>query len=556
MGETFDFIVVGGGTSGCVVASRLANAPSAPKVLLIEGGSANDSPTLRTPENRWSIVYTEPSINWGYKTTPQSHLNGRELGCPRGRGLGGSSAVNFSSWIIGYQEDFNEWAGLVDDPCWKWEGRNGVKQRFRKIERVRDGIDDEQSKMVNRELLNLHSKDGMVDLSYSQIWGGQELLAFKIAKELEIDINGDPNSGNPSGMGIAPSTFFNGARVTAFTAYLSSPPPNLTILTNNVVAKVLFDDTKRAVGVSTLSGQVYYASKEIILSAGALDSPKILLLSGIGPADELSNLSIPVIQDLPGVGNNLIDHSLLFISFLLKPKAFQTGTQSTVSKDVGDPLLDTGSQASMAWLQSSAVLFSPEFYSLPESVKTHISKTCTHELICTNLAVGSLPPLRPDAEILTLVAAIMNCQSVGSVTLSSSDPSTLQVIDGAYLSHPYDRRVATEAVRGCLELSRAPAAQGLIEEAIIAPKSDSEEDIREFCKEQGSCGLHFAGTCKMGKERDGMCVVNNRFLVRGTKGLRVVDLSVAPLMMNNHTQSTCYLIGETAAEKIINEYGL
>lgn len=111
------------------------------------------------------------------------------MACPRGRGLGGSSAVNFCSWVIGYQEDYDEWADLVQDPCWKWEGRDGTKQRFRKIERVHDSIDEEQSKIVDRELLNLHSKEGKVDLSYSQIWGVQELLAFKMAKELEVDIS-------------------------------------------------------------------------------------------------------------------------------------------------------------------------------------------------------------------------------------------------------------------------------------------------------------------------------------------------------------------------------
>ncbi|TVY82721.1 Alcohol dehydrogenase [acceptor] [Lachnellula suecica] len=535
MADSFDFIVVGGGTSGCVVARRLADSRSGPKVLLLEGGGPNNSPDLLLPAQRSTLVFTNPELNWGYKSIPQSQLNDREILCPRGRGLGGSSAVNFSCWLVGDKEDFNEWAELVDDPCWRWDGEVGVKKRFRKIENVHNELTDEQAKYISREALDEHSHEGNVDLSYPKIWGQLEAWSIDAGKEYgQSEFNGDINSGNAVGFGLGPSTYYKGARVTAATAYLSNPPPNLTILTNSVVSKVLFNDSKRAIGVSTLSGLTFHASKEVVLSAGAFDTPKVLLLSGIGASIELAQHSIPIVHELPGVGKNLKDHCYLPMTVLLN-------TTATLKKKSSDPTSDVGNQTPMAWLSSPAVKSSPEFHSLPQPTRDFLQKVPSYEMICTSLDLGTNLP-RPDAETFMMIAAVMNPQSSGSITLGSSDPSMPMLIDLNYLSHPYDRRVAIEGIRAAMALSRVHTFVNISEEVLEGPKSESEEDIIEYCKEFVQPVYHFAGTCCMGREGDEMSVVDKEFRVRGTSGLRVADHSIAPLMVNNHTQSTCYLI--------------
>lgn len=174
-----------------MVARRLASSPSAPKVLLIEGGGPNNSLDLRAPDRRWTAAFIEPDQNWGYKSIPQPQLDNRIISCPRGRGLGGSSAINFSCWLIGDKNDFNHWADLVDDPAWKWEGEGGVKKRFRKIENVHESLTDEQAKYVSRHALDQHSHDGMVDVSYPHIWSNLDFWAMEAGKEYGVSRTGE-----------------------------------------------------------------------------------------------------------------------------------------------------------------------------------------------------------------------------------------------------------------------------------------------------------------------------------------------------------------------------
>ena len=205
MAEVFDFIIVGGksgeprsrcrqfliilgGTAGPVVANRLANSSSKPKVLLLEGGGSNKDDALRHPDLRFGAIMN-PDLNYGYKSIAQPQLDGREIQCARGRGLGGSSAINFCCWLIGHREDFNQWAEIVGDDAWSWEGHGGVKERFKKIEALHTNLDDEQATIVNKEAVKEHSKSGMVDLSYNQVWPELEWLSFKAAKEFGVRFN-------------------------------------------------------------------------------------------------------------------------------------------------------------------------------------------------------------------------------------------------------------------------------------------------------------------------------------------------------------------------------
>jgi choline dehydrogenase-like flavoprotein len=252
-----------------------------------------------------------------------------------------------------------------------------------------------------------------------------------------MTINGDLNSGDPTGWGIAPATYYKGLRVTSSSAYLNSPPANLTIKVNSPVSRVLFDESKRAVAVEILTGEVFRATKDIILSAGSLDTPKILLLSGIGPADDLSSLSIPLIQDLP-VGKNLKDHCFITSTLLLKP---QTEIPTIPAPAPTNPItsreaLITG-QAPMGWLSSPTVQSSAEFQALDENTKNHLLKIPTFELMNPGVAMAQdLPPLELGDKVITFLAAVMNAQSVGSVRLASTDPAVPALVDLNYLKSP------------------------------------------------------------------------------------------------------------------------
>lgn len=370
----------------------------------------------------------------------------------------------------------------------------------------------------------------------------------------QLRINGDINSGDPTGIGLGPSTFHNGLRVTASSAYLSSPPPNLTLTVDSFVSRVLIDDHKRAVGVETLSGETYTASKEIILSAGSLDTPKLLLLSGIGPAAELSALDIRVIEDVPGVGKNLTDHCYATSTLLLKP-------QAPLPVLALNPLLQVGLEVPMAWISSSTVKSSPEFKALALEKQNWLKKLPSYQFLLPDvpLAAERLGPeaFADGAKLMTFAAVVMNGQSRGSVSLSSADPTGPAINDVNYLSHPYDRRVMIEGLRAVTKFSEVPSIAAITERRLEGPPGDSDDEtFFEHAKIAVNPMWHFAGTCRMGKEGDESAVVDKEFKVKGLKGLRIVDLSVAAVLPNNHVQSTAYLVGETAAEKLIAEYKL
>lgn len=245
---------------------------------------------------------------------------------------------------------------------------------------------------------------------------------------------------------------------------------------------------------------------------------------------------------------------------------------------VADPLQAVGPQCPMAWLTSPTVKSSQEFLALPKETQCFLQKVPSFEFSTCNipLGVGVAEQLAPDSQVITFVAALMNPQSTGSITLSSANPSAPPKIDVGYVSHPYDRRVAIEALRTLVKYSKMPTFDTVTEKRLEGPASDSDEDIFEHVKKTVSPVFHYGGTCRMGRDGDSKAVVDTNFSVVGMKGLRVVDHSVAPLMVNNHTQSTAYLIvrstplvsfhgeiltthltqGETAAEKIIAEFGL
>ncbi|KAI9795241.1 MAG: hypothetical protein M1835_006137 [Candelina submexicana] len=561
---TSEVIIVGGGPAGCALAYRLASCRKAPSVTLIEAGGDNADVSLRVTADRYETFTTQPALNWGYKTVPQEHAKGKQLDYSRGRGLGGSSAINFSVFTHGPRDDYDEWARLVDDDIWSWEN---VKRRFKRIEAY-ESVKDKKIRRYIQPEPGAHGHDGPVKVGFPDIFEKGIVEVIDAAEEAGLPINKDLNSGNPIGMGVPPSTSSMGQRVTAASSYLVDAPKNLTIVTHTPAIRILFDG-KKAVGVES-SGKRFFASKEVILSAGAIDSPKILLLSGVGPEQELRTHGIAVLEDLPGVGKNLHDHNVVPLVVVQKPgtndrpslfdnaEALAAAREQWL-KDYTGPLASFYSAMAMGFFKSDAVLRSGEFQALPKSTQDFLRReTVPHFEIGSGLPrLGLEDDDTQKGETTTTYEAFwMNPQSVGELKLQSSNPKDLLLMDPRALSHPFDRRVAIETMRTCMDLLETPLLAKNTLRCASAPKSKREDDIYDYIQKNIFSSWHMCSTIKMGKPDEAGTCVDKDFRVVGLENLRVVDMSIVPLIPNAHTQSTAYLIGETAAEKLINEYSL
>lgn len=567
----YDFIVVGSGPAGSSVAWRLAHSKKAPSVLIIEAGGNNSNHDLRVSGDRWTSRFN-PELNYGYKTIPQKHIDDRVIDYDRGRGLGGSSAINFAVWNIGPKDDHDEIARLTGDDDWKWEN---ARERYKRIESYHGFVPEipsGQKKWLNPNPGD-HGKDGPINIGMPNIWEPTLTQLVDIWAESGYKLRADLSNGEGIGLAVAPSSAFKGVRSTS-ADMVANGPSNLHIVTNAPVHKVIFDG-KKAVGVITLDGKTYHASKEIILSAGTLDTPKILMHSGIGPEDQLSQHSIAILHANSAVGQNLVDHyhcsptwerhespeiAARAAWFRASPDEKAAALEQW-KKDHTGPLADICTNLGIGFFKIPAVLESKEFADLPEERKRHLSAPTvgSYEIALEGPAIEYFvdPNSPPQAAIFVFV---MNQQARGSVTLQSSDPKVPLLFDPNYFGHPYDRRVAVEAMREVLRVVAAPAfAKGTVGPSAIggAPASDSEEDILAYWKKNVASTWHMAGTCKIGKdEKADKAVVDTKLRVFGVEKLRVADMSVVPIMPNNHTQTTAYLVGLTLGDKLVAEYGL
>ncbi|KAF4630105.1 hypothetical protein G7Y89_g8033 [Cudoniella acicularis] len=488
MGSTseYDFIIVGGGPSGCVVASRLAHTARKPSVLLLEAGGPNKNAEYLIPAERFSLAFSQPSLNWGYKTAPQSHLKGQQIDYSRGKGLGGSTAINFGCWIIGADEDFEEWARMVGDEAWRWER---VKERIKKIESYHVEVPEKYRQFIDPKPED-HGTSGPLHLSYADSWERGIEDIFIAAEETGMGVNNDVNNGNPIGMGMGAGCMYQGVRTTA-SAYLENAPSNLTIMTNSPIAKVILSEDKTAKGVQTIEGQEYYAKKEVILSAGALNTPQILMLSGIGPKAELEKYSILLVHELPGIGQNLQDHAFCGVSLILKegyndrmkyesdPEAVKAAKEQH-NKDKTGLLCSLYCSNPMGWFKNERVFDSEEFKALDQHTQERLRKPTVPTFEITThtppLFLGDYT-LRPTDCYVAGIAFVMNPQSYGSVTLASANPSDSPIIDPKIVSHPYDRRVMIEGLRQMMDLLEAPVFKKETVKMVGCPKGRSDEEI-------------------------------------------------------------------------------
>ncbi|KAL2177491.1 uncharacterized protein P884DRAFT_200430 [Thermothelomyces heterothallicus CBS 202.75] len=563
MASEYDFVVVGSGPAGCALAYGLVHSAKKPKVLLLEAGGQNGDPNLRVDGQRW-LTFTNKDVNWGYKTTPQTHCAGRELDYSRGLGLGGSSAINFGVFTVGARDDYDEWARIVGDDAFRWEH---AQARLKRLENFQSNPPAGVSSKYAAPKPSDHGSAGPLRVGYAAECEADLVPLLDAFEQAGYPLNPDHNSGNPIGMSLLISSAHKGLRSTSHDL-LVPYPENLTVVTEAPVQRVLLDG-KRAVGVEA-NGKRYLASKEVILTAGALDTPRILMHSGIGPKEQLEKYNIPVVHPCAAIGQGLRDHAFVPLVYARREgstdRASFYGNQAAMDAALEEwkqhrtgPWTKFATEMAIGYFKSDAIASSAEFKSLPADEQRYLSaETVPHYEVFTHFPIHwFLPGFRnEDLDYSCLLVFLYNAQARGTVTLQSSDPDVPLLFDPNFLAHPFDRRSAVEALREVLRFTRTEAYAKDVVSAIAAPKSDSDEDLLAYWEQTIGSSWHMTGTVKMGKPGDADAVVDNNFRLVGIDGLRVADMSVVPVLPSCHVQAVAYITGATCAEKLVKEYGL
>lgn len=522
----YDFIIIGAGSAGCVLANRLS-ADRHVRVLLLEAGGRDTNPLIHMPAGLAGLVFNE-RINWHYCTEPEPNLFGRKLYWPRGRVLGGSSSINAMCYTRGHARDYDEWAKLTSE---RWSYRN-VLPAFRKAE--------DQARGAN-EFHGVGGPLAVEDLRYRN-----PLSAVFVEAGVEVGIppNDDFNAAEQTGIGFYQVTQKHGRRCSTAVAYLHPvrSRPNLTVYVHSLVTRILFRAGK-AWGVEYVregSLHVAHAEREVILTAGAVASPQILMLSGVGPVSELERHGIPIVARSDEVGANLQDHLDFCTLFkCTKPITYDFGRAR---------------QAGVA-LRYFVTRSGPGVSNIAEAgafVRTHLA-----------------PDERPDVQLhfvpaqlddhgrnrlpghgFTLHACGLRPRSRGRITLRSRAPDARPRIQPCYLSEPHDLQVILEGVRICREIAHARAFAGYRgAEVFPGDGITAPADVERIVRQKAETIYHPAGTCRMGS--DASSVVDCRLRVRNVQNLRVVDASVMPRLIGGNTNAPVVMIAEQAAADIL-----
>ncbi len=527
----FDFVVVGAGSSGCVLANRLS-ADGSTRVALIEAGPRDSSFWIHLPIGYGKTMW-DPTVNWKFNTEPESNMDGRQIYWPRGRVLGGSSSINGLIVIRGQHEDYDRWA-RDGASGWSW---NEVQPYFIKNESNPDLAGDQ-----------LHGDSG--PLKISSISRRHELIeAFIAAGEANgVPRTEDFNGRTQEGAGYFQLTTRNGWRMSAADAYLrpAEKRANLSVLTDTQVLRVLFEG-RQATGVVCRSGETTHtikARRGVILSAGAIQSPQLLMLSGIGPAKHLREHGLPVMLDRPEVGQNLQDH--------LQFRLIYRCTKAITTNDALRTLWGRA-KLGLEWLLfrtgplAIGINQGGMFARLMASAKTpdiqfHVAT------LSADMAGGRAH----DFPGFTLSVCQLRPESRGHIALASSDPMARPRIYANYLATATDRDYAVESIRFARKLAATAPLSKLVDVEITpGPDVNTDSEILDFARRNGATIFHPSGTCRMGS--DDAAVVDPRLRVRGIDGLRVVDCSIMPTLVSGNTNVPAMMIAEKAADMILED---
>jgi len=519
----YDYIIVGGGPAGCVLANRLSEDASV-KVLLLEAGGSDWNPLFHMPAGFAKM--TKGVASWGWETVPQKHLKNRVLRYTQAKVIGGGSSINAQIYTRGNAADYDLWAG--EDGCTGWDYRH-VLPYFKRAEDNQRFNDD------------FHSYGGPLGVSMPSAPLPICDAYIRAGQELGIPYNPDFNGREQAGVGFYQLTQRNRRRSSASLAYLApiKDRKNLTIRMNAPVRSIELEKT-RVTGVTLMSGEVLRANREVIVSSGAIGSPKLLLQSGIGPADHLKKLGVNVKHDLPGVGENLQDHLDLFVIAECTGDHTYDGVAKlhrTLGAGLQYILLRSGPVASSLFETGGFWYADPDARS--PDIQFHLGLGSGIEAGVERLKNAGV----------TLNSAYLHPRSRGTVRLASSDPAAAPLIDPNYWSDPHDRKMSLEGLKIAREIMQQDALKPYVmAERLPGPKVVSDDDLFDYACANAKTDHHPVGTCRMGT--DAMAVVDLDLKVRGLEGLRVCDSSIMPRVPSCNTNAPTIMIGEKGADII------
>ncbi|MGI8399219.1 GMC family oxidoreductase [Agrobacterium deltaense] len=547
--DVFDYVIVGGGSAGCLLANRLSRDPSK-RVLLLEAGRKDDYPWIHIPVG-YLYCIGNPRTDWLYKTEPDAGLNGRSLRYPRGKTLGGCSSINGMIYMRGQARDFDGWAAATGDDAWSWQNCLSDFKAHEDHYRLDDGADPKTGD--NSRFSDMHGHGGEWRIEKQRLkWDILESFA-EAAVEAGIQRSDDFNSGDNEGVGYFEVNQRSGWRWNTSKAFLrpARNRPNLTIWTQSHVERLILvkeaSGRKRCIGVMVeRHGQRVEvgARGEVILSAGAIGSPQILQLSGIGPAALLKRHGVEVEHDLPGVGENLQDHLQIRAVF----KVGNAKTLNTLANSVfGKAMIGL----EYALKRSGPMSMSPSQL----GAFTRSDESQAHANLEYHVQPLSLDAFgEPLHTIPAFTASVCNLNptSVGSVRIRSGKVSDAPAIAPNYLSTEEDRGIAAQSLRQVRKIVSQPAlAKYRPEEWKPGPQFQSDEELARLAGDIANTIFHPVGTTKMGRDDDPTAVVDSRLRVRGVAGLRVVDAGIMPKITSGNTNAPTLMIAEKAAGWII-----